>query len=177
MDTTDKELQAQFDERNRNLKHSIHDIVDTVDHAIHEAIEETKSAAGENKDTATSAFTGSGIVDSKHDHRWSHTGVESPLRQNIRSPAAAMADGSNAVSSTTAPGVSREQTSFEGSTLASERMGYGVNKSAMDAIERDIEDMHKSDAEGFESVAAKFEETFGNSALSDHGPDRSGYNF
>lgn len=46
----------------------------------------------------------------------------------------------------------------------------------MDAIHRDIEAMRHMDSELFESVATKIDDTLGNTALSDAGPDRSQYN-
>lgn len=55
-------------------------------------------------------------------------------------------------------------------------IGHGINKSAMDAIKRDVDAMHHTDPEGFERVGTKIEETFGASALTDDGPDPTQYN-
>ncbi|KAI9498335.1 hypothetical protein BDB00DRAFT_867497 [Zychaea mexicana] len=45
MDTTDKELQAQYDQRHQNLTNSMQGMFNSVDNALHNTFEEGKKAA------------------------------------------------------------------------------------------------------------------------------------
>lgn len=133
-----------------------------------------------------------GVSSSKQDNRWSHTSNAdtdsgggfwtSLYRKDSPATTAAMSSDKtiSKPSSTTKGFIDTSKRHFPDyieHDLQTENMAHDINQSAMDAVARDMDAMGHTDAEGFESVASKIDETFGSTALSDEGPDPSHYKF
>ncbi|CDH60180.1 predicted protein [Lichtheimia corymbifera JMRC:FSU:9682] len=194
MDTTEKELEQQYNERHGNLKRSMHGIADSVEQAIHNTFEEidkeTEGLRSNQGGSDGNQMMTAAAPSSTQDTRWSHddTEADSDVGGGFWTSRARKDPPSSTMSSeskTTKPSSSmrgfvdtskRHFPEYIEHDLETENMAHDINQSAMDAVARDMDAMGHTDAEGFESVASKIEETFGSTALSDEGPDRSHYN-
>ena len=134
----------------------------------------------------------SGTSSSKQDSRWSHNDTATAetdrgdgfwTSRARKDPPSTMSSDKNITSkpSSNMKGfVDVSKRHFPGyieHDLETENMAHDINQSAMDAVARDVDAMGHTDPEGFEPVASKIDETFGSTALSDEGPDRSHYKF
>ncbi|KAG2232134.1 hypothetical protein BDF21DRAFT_251149 [Thamnidium elegans] len=153
--TTEAELDAEFIERNNNLKRTWNNIIDKVDHAAkntHDYLEAPELRADIDATADHGGRLGAFKNSSSNDHTTATT--------NANNLNTSMYDGTRRRSS-----LFGEQTSRH----AANSTGWGVNlmdHKLMNSVYNDIHAMHSTNAEEFEGVASKFDETFGNSALS-----------
>ncbi|KAI7854225.1 hypothetical protein BDC45DRAFT_508952, partial [Circinella umbellata] len=162
MDTTDKELQAEYDARHKNLVHSMHGMFDSVDNALHSAFDE-----------AQERIQGSTAVDNDYAGTSNVTNTSNPLTGNTTTTATRRSRSS------TSSNVQDQAQATADDIKAEHRkhsFGFKINKSAMDATRRDIDALREADAERFEPVGSKIEDTLGNTALVDDSLDSTGQN-
>ncbi|KAI9277139.1 hypothetical protein BDA99DRAFT_494971 [Phascolomyces articulosus] len=159
MDTTDKELQAEYESRHRNLFHSMHGLFDTVDNALHNAFDEGQRQMQNAQDRVQSSST------MNEDNYGSDTRRTSSSSSTSSTDASTLKDKSQSVADEIKAEHRRNS------------IGFNINKSAMDATRRDLDAMREADAERFEPVGSKIEDTLGNTALVDDSLDRSAYRF
>ncbi|GAA5796225.1 hypothetical protein HPULCUR_001595 [Helicostylum pulchrum] len=160
--TTEAELEAEFIERNNNLKRTWNNIIDKVDHAArstHDYLEAPELRADIDATADHGGHLGAFKNSSSNyynDNTTAATATNTTAADNLNT---SMHDGTRRRSS-----IIGEQTSRSGGGT-----GWGVNlmdHKLMNSVYNDIHAMHSSSAEEFEGVASKIDETFGNSALS-----------
>ncbi|KAI8993640.1 hypothetical protein BDB01DRAFT_903126 [Pilobolus umbonatus] len=119
---TDIEIQAQFNERNKNVKQTWNNVVHKVDDVLQSTyVDESKI-------------------------------TNNPLASNA----------SNVTNTT--PGAGNTLSGVTGTSDTKNKMA-SWDASLMKSIQDDVTAMHQADAEKFEPVASKMDETFGNNAL------------
>ncbi|OBZ84385.1 hypothetical protein A0J61_07570 [Choanephora cucurbitarum] len=137
---TDAELEAQFVERNQNLKQTLNNIVDKIDTAA----TKTQDFLETNANQMSNNLQGNNLQSSQ-------------LVHNDRMTTMAVGTGNfdNGLYKT-AHGGGEDNIDMSNNML---------DRKMMNSIRQDIQAMHSSDPEVFEGVATKMDETFGHNAL------------
>ncbi|KAG0175685.1 hypothetical protein DFQ30_000013 [Apophysomyces sp. BC1015] len=175
---TEADLQAEFEERNGNLKQSMADVFRSDGEITSTGIQSERQSNTEMQ----------AEYDTRHENlKKSFNELWNSIEQKARHAGSSSWQELDKQQQQVQKVEEREQQHEElGPTFPQSAapalsddplfaLSYKINKSAMDATRRDISAMHELDAEKFETVAAKMEDMFGNNALTEQGPDMSLY--
>ncbi|KAI8052605.1 uncharacterized protein B0P05DRAFT_562136 [Gilbertella persicaria] len=139
---TDAELEAQFVERNQNLKQTIHSFVDKIDSAA----TKTQDFLEHNASSMANAQTSNATA----------TTTTVPTGGRLSTMTVGTGNFNNGIRATTATHTGEDDISMDNNIF---------DRKAMSSIQHEIQAMHSSDPEIFEEVATKMDETFGHNAL------------
>ncbi|KAI8334104.1 hypothetical protein BD560DRAFT_378473 [Blakeslea trispora] len=134
---TDAELEAQFVERNQNLKQTLNNIVDKIDTAATKTQDYLETNASQLSNNSNNLQS-------------------SQVVGNDRLTTMAVGTGN------LDNGLNRATHGGEDNIDMSNNM---LDRKMMSSIRQDIQAMHSTDPEVFEDVATKMDETFGHNAL------------
>ncbi|KAI9008779.1 hypothetical protein CLU79DRAFT_849492 [Phycomyces nitens] len=156
-DTTDAQLQAEFEKRNANLMNGMSGVLGSLNNAQKTFMENAQQNAQDLKDrTMETTYVEAETV------------ITGPMGNssmgNSSMGTRSMADSSKTIDDMGGPTLNTSHTGFHPADA--------LNRGAIHAARRDVNAMHGHSATEFETVAAKLDDTFANNALTEGGPDK-----